>query len=137
MMDRCYKDFVNNKIEINQITEHPLNVAEVLKLDPDQSTFLYDAVSLTPQKRREEEAAKLAENAAEEVSKPDESEHLYYPVRTTEPAVIIIHAYKCSDCGCTMFPTAGPEFKFYGDDFVFPQCVAPKCKFVYINLEEE
>lgn len=40
------------------------------------------------------------------------------------------HAYECSKCQYTLFPAAGREFKFFGDDFKCPQCGAPKSDFV-------
>ena len=38
--------------------------------------------------------------------------------------------YECTQCGYTMFPAAGREFKFYGDDFKCPECGCDKSKFV-------
>ena len=40
------------------------------------------------------------------------------------------HEYECTKCGYTMFPAAGREFKFYGDDFKCPGCGADKSAFV-------
>jgi rubrerythrin len=42
------------------------------------------------------------------------------------------HEYECTKCGYIMFPAAGREFKFYGDDFKCPQpdCGAGKDAFV-------
>ncbi|KAK4534181.1 hypothetical protein CDCA_CDCA01G0206 [Cyanidium caldarium] len=39
------------------------------------------------------------------------------------------HRYECQRCGYTIFPAVGREWKFYGDDFVCPQCQAPKSQF--------
>lgn len=36
---------------------------------------------------------------------------------------------ECSNCGYTIYPAAGREWKFFGEDFVCPQCGAPKSKF--------
>jgi rubrerythrin len=40
------------------------------------------------------------------------------------------HEYECTKCGYIMFPAAGREFKFYGDDFKCPTCGAGKDSFV-------
>lgn len=40
------------------------------------------------------------------------------------------HEYECTKCGYVMFPAAGREFKFYGDDFKCPNCGADKDAFV-------
>jgi rubredoxin len=40
------------------------------------------------------------------------------------------HEYECTKCGYIMFPAAGREFKFYGDDFSCPTCGADKNAFV-------
>lgn len=40
------------------------------------------------------------------------------------------HEYECTSCGYIIFPAAGREFKFFGDDFKCPQCDAPKSAFV-------
>ena len=40
------------------------------------------------------------------------------------------HEYECTKCGYIMFPAAGREFKFYGDDFKCPTCGADKGSFV-------
>jgi len=37
--------------------------------------------------------------------------------------------YECGECGFTLFPAAGREFKFFPDDFKCPECGAPKDKF--------
>ena len=39
------------------------------------------------------------------------------------------HRFECQRCGYTLFPAAGREWKFYGDDFKCPQCGAPKSDF--------
>jgi len=38
-------------------------------------------------------------------------------------------AHECSNCGYTIFPAAGREWKFFGEDFKCPQCGAPKSAF--------
>jgi len=46
------------------------------------------------------------------------------------------HEYECTKCGYIMFPAAGREFKFYGDDFKCPTCGADKSSFVDNGLVE-
>jgi len=41
--------------------------------------------------------------------------------------------YECSECGYTMFPAKGREFKFMPDDFKCPECGATKDKFVDLS----
>jgi rubredoxin len=41
--------------------------------------------------------------------------------------------YECSECGYTMFPAKGREFKFLPDDFKCPECGASKDKFVDLS----
>ena len=40
------------------------------------------------------------------------------------------HEYECTKCGYVLFPAAGREFKFFGDDFECPGCGAGKDAFV-------
>lgn len=135
MLERCYKEYVNDEIDVNGIEEPPMAVAAALRLDAPEAQSLFDAVIVTRRRRKEAEEAELAAAAAEEGSKPNIGE-LDYPARSGEPAKANVHAYQCSDCGYTLFPAAGREFKFYGDDFVCPACGAPKDKFVDLNTEE-
>ena len=37
--------------------------------------------------------------------------------------------YECTECGYTLFPAAGREFKFFPDTFKCPECGASKDKF--------
>ena len=46
------------------------------------------------------------------------------------------HEYECTKCGYIMFPAAGREFKFYGDDFKCPTCGAGKDSFVDNGIVE-
>jgi rubredoxin len=43
---------------------------------------------------------------------------------------------ECSNCGYTLFPAAGREFKFFGDDFKCPQCGSSKEAFKDVADEE-
>jgi len=40
------------------------------------------------------------------------------------------HEFECTSCGYVLFPAAGREFKFFGDDFKCPQCGSGKDAFV-------
>ncbi|KAL3933496.1 MAG: hypothetical protein SGPRY_000250 [Prymnesium sp.] len=40
------------------------------------------------------------------------------------------HEYECTECGYILFPAAGRESKFFGADFLCPQCGAGKEAFV-------
>uniref|UniRef100_A0A7S1BUB6 Rubredoxin-like domain-containing protein n=1 Tax=Corethron hystrix TaxID=216773 RepID=A0A7S1BUB6_9STRA len=61
----------------------------------------------------------LEENSAEDLEKSKEKK---------APAELSI--YECETCGYTLFPSSGRDFKFFPDDFVCPECQAPKDKFV-------
>ncbi|KAK4532222.1 hypothetical protein CCYA_CCYA11G3079 [Cyanidiococcus yangmingshanensis] len=39
------------------------------------------------------------------------------------------HRFECQRCGYALYPAAGREWKFYGDNFACPQCGAPKSEF--------
>lgn len=135
MLERCYCDFVGQEIDQRGIEEPPMAAAAALRLDPTEAKSLFDGVVVAKIRQKEKEATELAAAEAEEASKPDHSE-LDYPARSGEPAKAAVHAYQCSDCGYTLFPAAGREFKFYGDDFVCPACGAPKDRFVDLNTDE-
>lgn len=134
MLERCYREFVNEQIDANDVDEPPMAAAAALRLDPADAKALFDGVVLARIRRKEKEAADLAAAEAEEASKPNVAE-LDYPARSAQPAKAAVHAYQCSDCGYTLFPAAGREFKFYGDDFVCPACGAPKDKFEDLNAD--
>lgn len=135
MLERCYREYVNQEIELNNAVEPPMAAATALRLDASDAKTLFDGVVLTRIKEKAQEAAELAAAEAEEAAEPDVKE-LDYPARSGDPAKAAVHAYQCSDCGYTLFPAAGREFKFYGDDFVCPACGASKDKFVDLNAEE-
>lgn len=134
MLERCYREFVNEQIDANDLEEPPMAAAAALRLEPTDAKELFDGVVLARIRQKEKEAAAIAAAEAEEGSKPDVAE-LDYPARSGQPAKASVHAYQCSDCGYTLFPAAGREFKFYGDDFVCPACGAPKDKFVDLNAD--
>lgn len=134
MLERCFKEFVNDEIENNNIEEPPATAAAALRIDPTDAQTLFDAVVLNRIRKKEALEAELAAAEAEEASKPNAPE-LDYPARSGEPAKAAVHAFQCGDCGYTLFPAAGREFKFYGDDFVCPTCGAPKDKFIDVNSD--
>lgn len=143
MLERCYKEHVADEIDAagGELSEAPLAAAGLLQIDPREAQRLFDSVVLARQKKAEREAeeARLAAEAAEaeqESAAEEQVAELDSPARVGEPAKTKVHAYQCSDCGYTLFPAAGREFKFYGDDFVCPACGAPKDRFVDLNEEE-
>lgn len=136
MLERCYKEYCDDEIELHAVDTPPLEAAAILRLDQRDAETLFDTVVAQRARRKEEELAKLAAEAAERATKQDEVTELDSPARSGEPAKANVHAYQCSDCGYTLFPAAGREFKFYGDDFVCPACGAPKDKFVDLNADD-
>ena len=44
---------------------------------------------------------------------------------------------ECQECGYSLFVAKGREKKFFGDDFVCPDCGAPKEKFTVTDMEEK
>lgn len=136
MAERCYREIVEKEIEENGAGGAPLDVAAVLRITDTEAKSIFDGVISAREKAkikaREEEAAEIEAAEAEDASKPV-VEGLDYPARSGEPAKVAVHAYQCGECGYTMFPAAGREFKFYGADFCCPTCGAPKDKFVDIN----
>lgn len=137
MLDRCFKEYIDDEISANQITSPPMNAAAVLKIDVDHAQVLFDAVVEQRRKKKEAEEARLAALEAEQEAVKEDEVHLDSPARPAEPTKPNVHAYQCTVCGYTLFPAAGREFKFYGDDFVCPACGAPKDKFTDLNAEEE
>lgn len=134
MLERVYREHVAALLDAG-VDEPDLTAAALLRLDLAEARSLFNGVVVGRIAKREREAAELAAAEAEESSKPNVSE-LDYPARSGQPAKAAVHAYQCGDCGYTLFPAAGREFKFYGDDFVCPACGAPKGKFDDLNSEE-
>lgn len=134
MLERIYREYVNEQIDVNAIDEPPAAAATALRLRPDHAKQLFEGIVLARIRKKEREAAEIAAAAAEDASKPNTPD-LDFPARSGEPAKAAVHAYQCGDCGYTLFPAAGREFKFYGDEFVCPACGAPKSKFVDVNDE--
>jgi len=70
------------------------------------------------QKKEEERAAensKLAENIPEEKTILEE-----------EQENSALHVFKCANCGYSLFPAKGREFKFFTDSFKCPACGSTK-----------
>lgn len=79
----------------------------------------------------DEERARLelAASLVEEVRKETKPYAAPAPAPAPAPTPSAGKALECQSCGYTLFPAAGREFKFYGDDFKCPQCGAGKDKF--------
>lgn len=135
MAERCFKDIVEREIDANgEDIGAPLEVAGVLKIEADEAQQVYATVIAERHKQRElEQESVIAAEAEDRTSRPAVSDSLDFPARSGEPAKVTSHAYECSECGYTMFPAAGREFKFYGADFVCPTCGATKDKFVDVG----
>lgn len=133
MLERCYREIATKAIDQEDAEGPPMREAEVLKVNSKMAQQIFDSVLLSRRKERELEKAAVEAIEAEEAGKPDVGD-LDYPARSAEPAKITSNAYQCTVCGYTMFPAAGREFKFYGDDFVCPTCGSDKSKF--INLAD-
>ena len=86
MLERCYREYVNQQIEENEIQEAPMTAAANLRMDASDAKVLFDGIILSRQRKRDEEAAALAAAEAEESTKPQVAE-LDYPARSEEPAV--------------------------------------------------
>ena len=56
------------------------------------------------------------------------------PATTPVPGTAV---YECGNCGYTLFPAKGREFKFFPDDYKCPECGASKDQFSNRNDDEE
>ncbi|KAG8469089.1 hypothetical protein KFE25_007607 [Diacronema lutheri] len=120
--------------------------ASILGLSPQAAQKLLSELQAEEMEVRRQAAAEQDEAAAEERArnellaavrgdavrdtKPTEPEPA---PPATEPAAG--KALECSNCGYTLFPAAGREFKFFGDDFKCPQCGAGKDAFTDAKTE--
>lgn len=132
MVDRCFRDIVNRDLDCDDATKVDMATASALRLTVEEAEGVYNEVILTRTKAAEDARAAVAAAEIEDASKPDIGD-LDAPARSGEPAKASTHAFQCTVCGYTMFPAAGREFKFFGDEFVCPTCGAPKDKFVDAN----
>lgn len=135
MVDRCFRDLVGRSLDANADAAVDTAAAEALRITATDAERMFDEVVVGRIRVAEEERAATAAAESEDASKPAVAD-LDYPARSGEPAKAAVHAFQCSQCGYTMFPAAGREFKFFGAEFVCPTCGAPKDKFVDLNAEE-
>ncbi len=102
---------------------------EVLGLDKETAQSLYDEVKkdgfVTGAQKLYGE--KFFEEKEKEKKKDGKNED------KGEDATPSGMVYECSECGYTMFPAKGREFKFLPDDFKCPECGASKDKFVDLS----
>lgn len=110
MVERCFRDLVVRALDENTDAPVPMEAATALRLEVGEANKLFDSVVLERIKAKEDEASALAAAESEDAAKPQVSD-LDYPARSGEPAKAAVHAYQCSQCGYTMFPAAGREFK--------------------------
>ncbi|KAJ8906105.1 hypothetical protein NDN08_002604 [Rhodosorus marinus] len=132
VLDRVYREACEHALDEEEATMAPAREADVLKLSQGEAESIFRSVVLERQRLREEEAAKALEAEEQALSS---GENLEAPVEPIEQQPTV-HAYQCLDCGYTLFPAAGREFKFFGSDFACPQCGASKDRFVDLNEEE-
>lgn len=135
MVDRCFRDLSGRSLDEKADAVVDVAAAETLRIPVPEAQRMFEEVVVGRIKQAEEERAAVAAAESEDASKPSIAD-LDYPARSGEPAKSTVHAYQCTQCGYTMFPAAGREFKFYGADFVCPTCGAPKDKFVDLNADE-
>lgn len=62
--------------------------------------------------------------------KPDDDDAKDEPSEPIVTAASGTHEYECTNCGYVLFPAAGRESKFFGANFVCPQCGSGKDAFV-------
>jgi hypothetical protein len=110
MVERCFRDLVGRVLDDDEDAPIPLEAAGILRLAADEAKELFDGVVVARAREREDQAAVLAAAESEDSSKPVISD-LDYPARSGEPVKAAVHAYQCTQCGYTMFPAAGREFK--------------------------
>lgn len=135
MVDRCFRDLSGRSLDENADATVDVAAAEALCIPAPEAQRMFEEVVVGRIRRAEEERAAVAAAESEDASKPSIAD-LDYPARSGEPAKAAVHAFQCSQCGYTMFPAAGREFKFFGSEFVCPTCGAPKDKFVDLNADE-
>jgi rubredoxin len=135
MGERCLAEIVTRALEKSPGAAVPVDAANTLRISLADADAIFATTVKSIAKAVEAEAA-VALAAASEVSSMPEVGNLDMPARDAEPTKADVHAYQCSECGYTMFPAAGREFKFFGDGFACPTCQAPKDKFIDLNAEE-
>eukprot|EP00188_Purpureofilum_apyrenoidigerum_P001922 Plantae.Rhodophyta-Purpureofilum_apyrenoidigerum.ctg21121.p1 GENE.Plantae.Rhodophyta-Purpureofilum_apyrenoidigerum.ctg21121~~Plantae.Rhodophyta-Purpureofilum_apyrenoidigerum.ctg21121.p1 ORF type:complete len:395 (-),score=74.22 Plantae.Rhodophyta-Purpureofilum_apyrenoidigerum.ctg21121:7-1191(-) len=132
ILDRVYREACEKALDEDDATSAPGREADLLNLSQREADMIFQSVIQQRKRAEEEEAARAQEEERQSFSMKDS---LDAPARISEPEKSTVHAYQCTDCGYTLFPAAGREFKFFGSDFACPQCGAPKDKFVDLNEE--
>lgn len=110
MVERCFKDLVTRALDENEDSSLPVDAANALRINTGDAQKMFDQIVVERIKAREDEAAALEAAESEDASKPHVGD-LDYPARSGQPAKADVHAFQCSQCGYTMFPAAGREFK--------------------------
>ncbi|GJQ13781.1 hypothetical protein GpartN1_g5572.t1 [Galdieria partita] len=114
----------------------PTEKAKFLGLSEDQAQSLYEQYLLEQVKQKDLERAASQEKKAS-VEEASEASYSEQSVSSSKPSSNVAHAYQCQNCGYTIFPAAGREFKFFGESFVCPQCKSPKSQFIDISNEDD
>lgn len=110
MVERCFKDLVTRALDENENCTLPIDASNALRISIDDAHKMFDQIVVERIKGREDESAAKEAAESEDASKPHIGD-LDYPARSGEPAKAGVHAFQCSQCGYTMFPAAGREFK--------------------------
>lgn len=118
---------------------------EVLGLDKETAQRIFDEVSNTGFKSKREEIyggfRQKYDSKGRKVDKDgkviDEEERKQAEKEdkgaSTAGGTGAGSVYECEECGFTLFPAQGREFKFFPDDFKCPECGAAKDKFVDVS----
>jgi len=114
----------------------PPKGADVLKISEAEAARLMqetlDEIAEAEAKELEMQQAKERKDQLEAAMKYAEDLKQADAGDEMEPRPTGTHEYECQyeGCGYTLFPAAGRESKFFGDDFKCPQCGADKSHFV-------
>ncbi|KAK4528627.1 hypothetical protein GAYE_SCF62G6572 [Galdieria yellowstonensis] len=114
----------------------PIEKAELLGLSEDQAQSLYDQYLLEEVQKSDYGKSTTKEKVVS-VDERVDSVSTEKDSSSSKPASKAAHAYQCQNCGYTIYPAAGREFKFFGESFVCPQCKSPKSEFVDISSEDD
>jgi len=110
---------------------------EILGLVKERAEEIYDEVAETGFKsRREQEYSGMRQKYDDKGRKVDDSGSLLDPTEATDDGDDDDNSgsgagsvYECTNCGYTLFPAKGREFKFFPASFTCPECGAGKDKF--------
>ena len=112
---------------------------EILGLDKERAEEIFAEVAETGFKsKRELQYSGIRQKYDSKGRKIDDDGKLLNPEEadddedddSSSPSAGMGSVYECTDCGYTLFPAAGREFKFFPDSFKCPECGSPKDKFV-------